>query len=100
SVRSLSCVFVMGLSDRAVSAHWHKRELFHLRRTQTAETYRRSSMKTLHCLIARLRPAFPNLVNRIAIPSLVAAAALALVQPCGAAPFQWEETGSLDIARL
>ena len=57
-------------------------------------------MKTLHCLIARLRPAFPNRVNRIAIPSLVAAAALALVQPCGAAPFQWEETGSLDIARL
>jgi hypothetical protein len=57
-------------------------------------------MKTLHCLMAGLRPAFSNVANRIAIPSLVAGAALALVQPCGAAPFQWEETGSLDIARL
>ena len=52
-------------------------------------------MKTLYCLIATLRPAFPNLVNRIAIPSIVAAAALALVQPCVGLSFEFRETGSL-----
>ena len=56
-------------------------------------------MTTLHCLIARLRPAFSNMVNRIAIPSLVAAAALALVQPCAGLSFQFRETGSLAVAR-
>src|SRR6478736_7810474 len=52
-------------------------------------------MKTLHCPIARLRPAFSNVANRIAIPSLVAGAALALVQPCAGLSFQFRETGSL-----
>src|SRR6476469_2963688 len=55
-------------------------------------------MKTLHCLIAWLRPAFSNMMNRIAIPSLVAAAALALVQPCAGLSLEFVETVSLAIA--
>ena len=56
-------------------------------------------MKTLHCRIAELRPAFQNLANRIAIPSLVVIAALAFVQPCAGLSFEFVETGSLAIAR-
>jgi len=56
-------------------------------------------MKTLHCLIAGLRPAFPNVVNRIAIPSLVAAAALAPVYPCAAQSGTWTATGRLAADR-
>jgi hypothetical protein len=53
------------------------------------------TMKTLHSLMAGLRPAFPNVVNRIAIPSLVVAAALAFVQPCAGLSFEFRETDSL-----
>jgi hypothetical protein len=63
------------------------------------KTYRSSTMKTLHCLIAGLRPAFSKVANRIAIPSLVVGAALALVQPCAGLSFEFQETGSLAMAR-
>jgi Galactose oxidase, central domain len=56
-------------------------------------------MKTLHNLIAGLASPFPKLANRIAIPLLAAAAALALVQPCAALSLEFEETGSLAIPR-
>jgi len=56
-------------------------------------------MKTLHCLIAGLRPAVSNAANRIAVPSLVVGAALVLVQPCAGLSFQFEQTGSLAVAR-
>ena len=56
-------------------------------------------MKTLHCLIAALRPAFPNVVNRIAIPSLVAVAALAVVHPCAGQSGTWTATGRLAADR-
>lgn len=51
-------------------------------------------MKTLHCLIAGLRAAFTYMANRLAIPSLVAGAALAVVQPCAGLSFEFQETGS------
>ncbi len=50
-------------------------------------------MKTLHSLIAGLRPAYPIIAQRIAFPLLCLGAGLALVQPCMSAPFQFEETG-------
>ena len=56
-------------------------------------------MNTLHYLIAGLRLVFGNLMNRIAIPSLVAGAALALVQPCAGLSVVFQATGSLAMAR-
>jgi hypothetical protein len=56
-------------------------------------------MKILQYVIAGLRPVFSKVVNRLAIPSLVAGAALALVQPCAALSLEFQETGSLATAR-
>ncbi len=56
-------------------------------------------MKTLHSLVARLRPANSILARRIAFPLLFLTAGLVLVQPCAGAPFEFEETGSLGTAR-
>jgi Galactose oxidase, central domain len=57
-------------------------------------------MKTLHSLIAGLRPASLILARRIAFPLLFLGAGLVLVQPCAGAPFVFEETGSLATARV
>ena len=56
-------------------------------------------MKTFHCLIAGLRLAFSNAASRNAIPLLVVGLALVFVQPCAALSFQFEETGSMAVAR-
>src|SRR5262245_59721603 len=56
-------------------------------------------MKTLHRLIAALGSACLEAGNRFAISSLVAGAALALVQPCSGLTYQFQETGSLAFAR-
>ena len=56
-------------------------------------------MKTLHYLIAGLRPTLSNSANRVAIPSLIVGASLALVQPCAGLSFEFEETGSMATAR-
>src|SRR5262245_43173140 len=53
-------------------------------------------MKTLQYLISGLRPAFSIVKQRIVFPLLFLGGGLALVQPCEAAPFQWEATGSLN----
>jgi hypothetical protein len=55
-------------------------------------------MKTLDYLITGLRAAFSSAANRIATLSLVAGAALSLVQPCAGLSFQFVETGSLAMA--
>src|SRR5216110_1177809 len=62
-------------------------------------TFGTKTMKTLHSLIAGLRPAYPIIAQRIAFPLLCLGAGLALVQPCVSAPFEFEETGSLATAR-
>ena len=56
-------------------------------------------MRTLHYLTAGLRSAFSNMANRIAIPSLVAGAALALPQPSAGQSGTWSATGSLGQKR-
>ncbi len=56
-------------------------------------------MKTLHCPIAGLRLAFLNAARRIAFPLLVVGMALVFVQPCAALSFQFEESGSMAVAR-
>jgi hypothetical protein len=56
-------------------------------------------MKTLHFLVAGLRPAHLILARWIAFPLLFLGAGLVLVQPCAGAPFGFEETGSLAAAR-
>ena len=56
-------------------------------------------MKTLHSLVAGLRPACSILAQRVAFPLLLLGAGLVLVQPCAAAPFEFETTGSLAAAR-
>jgi hypothetical protein len=56
-------------------------------------------MKTLHSLVAGLRPASSILTRRIAFPLLFLGAGLALVRPCVGAPFQFEQSGSLHAAR-
>ena len=57
------------------------------------------TMKTLHSLVAGLRPASLILARRMAFPLLFLGTGLALVQPCMSAPFQFEETGRLVTAR-
>src|SRR5437773_2140456 len=57
-------------------------------------------MKTLHSLVAGLRPAHLILARWIAFPLLFVGAGLALVQPCAGTPFEFEETGSLATARI
>ncbi len=57
------------------------------------------TMKTLHCLVAGLRPSSSILARWIAFPLLFLGAGLTLVQPCAGAPFQFEATGSLHTAR-
>src|SRR5450432_2269941 len=58
------------------------------------------TMKTLHSLVAGLRPASLILARRIAFPLLFLGAGLVLVQPCAGAPFAFEETGNMVTARL
>jgi len=55
-------------------------------------------MKALHSLAAILPASI--LARRIAFLLLLLGAGLMLVQPSAAAPFQWEQTGSLATARL
>jgi len=52
-------------------------------------------MKTLHSLIAGLRPALSTIKGRTAFPLLYLNVSLLLVQPCTAAPFKFEHTGTL-----
>ena len=52
----------------------------------------------LHSLIAGLRRASSILARRIAFPLLCLSAGLLLAQPCAAAPFEFEPTGSLTTA--
>src|SRR4030095_16712474 len=56
-------------------------------------------MKTLHYLIAGLQSALSIVRERIAYWLLYLGAGLVLAQPCAAAPFEFEETGSLVTAR-
>ena len=56
-------------------------------------------MKKLSCSIDRLRLAFLDVANRIAISSLVVGAAFALAQPCAGLSLEFQETGSLATAR-
>ena len=57
------------------------------------------TMKTLHSLIAGLRPACSILARRIAFPLLLLTAGLVLVQPCAGQSGTWTATGSLATAR-
>ena len=52
-------------------------------------------MKALHRPTGSIWPASLILAQRIMLPLLFLAAGLILVQPCAAAPFQFEPTGSL-----
>src|SRR5262245_58157037 len=61
---------------------------------------RTHTMKTLHYVIARFRPAFSTELNRTAIPLFLIGAGLGLVQPCAGDSFQFEETSSLTVARF
>src|SRR6266702_4478983 len=56
-------------------------------------------MKTLHSLLAGLRPASLILTRCIAFPLLLFGAGLVLVQPCAGQGGTWTTTGSLHIAR-
>src|SRR4029078_12544679 len=56
-------------------------------------------MKTLHSLLAGLRPANSILARGIAFPLLFLGAGLTLVPPCAGAPFKFEQTGSVRMAR-
>src|SRR6185503_9571744 len=57
-------------------------------------------MKTLHFLMAGLRPASWTLARRIAFLLLFLGTGLVLVRPCAGAPFEFEETGNLLTGRL
>src|SRR6476620_8772076 len=70
------------------------------RRTSSArERFVLADMKTMHSLLAGLRPANSLLARGIAFPLLFLGAGLTLVQPCAGAPFQFEQTGSMRDAR-
>src|SRR5439155_22387508 len=56
-------------------------------------------MKTLHSLIAGLRPAHSVLAGRLAIPLLLLTAGMVVVQPCAGQSGTWTATGSLVKAR-
>ena len=56
-------------------------------------------MKTLHSLVAGLSSATLIVERRIAFPMLYLSAGLVLVLPCAAAPFEFEDTGSLNTER-
>ena len=56
-------------------------------------------MKTFHCSVAGFR-VVSSIGSRWAVfPLLSLGTALMLVQPCGASPFEFENTGSLATAR-
>jgi hypothetical protein len=57
------------------------------------------TMKTLHSLVAGLWPASLILAWRMAFPLLFLGAGIVFVQPCAGAPFEFEQTGSLNTAR-
>lgn len=57
-------------------------------------------MKTLHYLIAGFRPALSIIRHWLALPLLCLGAGLPLVQPCAAAPFEWQTTGNLTTATV
>jgi Kelch motif protein len=56
-------------------------------------------MKTLHFLVAGLRPVSSILARRVAFPLLVLGTGLTLVQPCAGASFVFEETDNLTTVR-
>src|SRR5438093_516162 len=56
-------------------------------------------MKTLHSLVAGFRPSSLILARRVVLALLVLTAGLLGVQPCASAPFEFQETGSLNTAR-
>jgi hypothetical protein len=58
-----------------------------------------SVLKTLHSLVAGFRPAFSILARRIAIPLLLLAAEIVVVQPSAGESGAWTETGCLATAR-
>src|SRR5439155_5038878 len=72
---------------------WFRAEL------EQIENMEAKTMKTFHSLIAGLWATSSILARRIALPLLFLGAGLTLVQPCAAAPFEFEETGSLHDAR-
>ena len=98
SARSLSRIFVIGFSGASSFQTWAD-TYFPSAELKPRKTYGVALMKTLHCLIAGLRLAFSNAASRIAIPLLVVGMALVFVQPCAALSFQFEETGSMAVAR-
>jgi len=55
-------------------------------------------MKTLHYPIAGFRPALSIIRHRIALPLLCLGSGLLLARPSAAAPFEWQSTGSLNVA--
>ena len=85
--------------EPTVSQQGMKRNMTTCAELKPRKTYGVALMKTLHCLIAGLRLAFSNAASRIAIPLLVVGMALVFVQPCAALSFQFEETGSMAVAR-
>src|SRR5258708_1127587 len=56
-------------------------------------------MKTLHSLIAGLRPAHSILAGRIAIPLLLLTAGMVVLQPCARQTGTWPPTGTLGPSR-
>ena len=57
------------------------------------------TMKTLHSIVAGLRPVTLIRSRWVAFPLLSLGTALMLLQPCAAAPFEFENTGSLTTPR-
>ena len=56
-------------------------------------------MKTLHSIIAGLRPANSTLARKLAFPLLFLGTGLMFMQPCAGAPFDFEATGSMASVR-
>jgi hypothetical protein len=54
-----------------------------------------NAMKTLHSIIAGLRPAYSIIARRVTFPLLLLGAGLLLIQPCLGQSGTWMTTGSL-----
>ena len=81
------------ISARPVLETWVRPELEQMKNMQA------KTMKTLHSLIAGLRPASLILARRIALPLLLLGAGLVLIQPCAGQSGTWAATGSLITPR-
>jgi hypothetical protein len=55
-------------------------------------------MKIFHRLIAGVWLTTSILARRVALPLLFLGAGLMFAHPCAAAPFEWQSTGSLNVA--